>query len=93
MVNYKMIGNIQPEEVFGSKENAERVLRSLNHSKTIGVKLGSEYNPPYIWNKNLPESWVLIIGDAVMNEVMKDMKWQPDEAFIDKLRKQCREAL
>lgn len=93
MANYQGIGNVPIEEVFGSKENAEKVLRAMNHCKTIGVLLGAEHNPPYVWNVNIPEPWITIIGDAVMDKVMKSKTWKPDDAFISGLRQKCKEAL
>lgn len=92
MVNYKAVGNVPLAEIFGSKEHVENVLRAMNHCKTIGILLGTEHNPPYIWNINIPESWVTVIGDAVMDKVMKDKKWKPDDTFISGLRQKLKEA-
>ena len=90
MANYKIIGNMPVEKLFGSKENAEKVLKAMNICKEIGVRLGAEFDPPYIWNKNLPNSWTRIIGDRVMNKIMKDKDWKPDEAFVDEIRKEVK---
>jgi len=90
MVNYQAYGNTPLSELFG-KENAEKLLKGMNLCKSIAVKLGAEYNPPYIWNKNMPDSWCKIIATAVIDKVDADINWKPDEAFIDKLRKELRD--
>ena len=92
MVDYTVIGNTPFSELFGGdKEVTEKFLKGLNYSKEIAVLLGKEYNPPYIWNKNIPKSWVEIICGAVIDEMRKDKNWKPDEAFIDKIRQKLKE--
>ena len=60
---------------------------SMNFSKEIAVHFGAKHNPPYIWNQNIPSSWIEIICGEVADKLMKDKNWKPDAAFMEAIGK------
>lgn len=90
MVHYQIYGNAAPEDFLGGKENVELMLKSLNIAKTIALELGKEYNPPLVWNDNLPLEFVEPLSDKVITELKKNKLWKPTEKDKDKLRAQLK---
>lgn len=90
MANYKILGNTDPSELFGGDKNLELILKSMNIAKTIAVKLGSEYDPPYVWNDNMPNEFASVLAEKVGEALKKDIKFKPDDVFIDELRQELR---
>ena len=88
--NYRIMGNTDASALFGGDKNLELMLKSMNMAKTIGVALGKEYYPPYVWNDNLPVGFAKILAEKVGEALIKNIKFKPDEAFIDGLRKDLR---
>ncbi len=93
MVNYKMIGfgKDDSDEIFN--KGAEMLLRGLNIGKTLALKLGKEYDPPLIWNKNLPVGFAKILAEAVSTELQKNILFKPDEAFENRMRKELKKVV
>ncbi|MFA6972509.1 MAG: hypothetical protein WC208_14085 [Gallionella sp.] len=91
MANYQLIQfgkDDDSDKVFNG--GVEMMLRALNIGKSLALKLGKEYNPPLIWNENLPVGFAKVLAEAVSVELQKDKKFKPDEAFEEKMRQELR---
>lgn len=86
MVNYQVFGNSPFSDIVGGKDNAEKILKSMNYTKEICNLLGSEYTPAYVWNKNMPNCFLTVVGHRIADFLFKDKTWKPDEAFIEDCR-------
>lgn len=76
MVDYRIIGNVPAEEIFGSKENVVRLLHGMNCSKRICLIIAAmekaDRGVEWVWNENFPEALVKRVAELVVDKLLKD---------------------